>query len=122
MPGSLGVEAILQAMQTFVLQQGLAADIKQPQFEQLASHTTVWKYRGQILLDVKMMQLEVHIKTIEKQGEELYVIGDAYLWRDGMRIYQLTEVVEVLRYNRQWRQLKHRLPLSLLVPSRPLCP
>ncbi len=92
MPGSLGVEAILQAMQTFVLQQGLAKDMVNPRFEQLQNHTTVWKYRGQILLDVKMMQLEVHIKSVEKNGSELIVIGDAYLWRDGMRIYQLTDI------------------------------
>ena len=67
MPGSLGVEAILQAMQVFALQQDLGKDFKSPKFVQLPNHKTVWKYRGQILLHVKEMHLEVHIKTIEKR-------------------------------------------------------
>ncbi|MEM7103028.1 MAG: PfaB family protein [Bacteroidota bacterium] len=92
MPGSLGVEAILQAMQVFALQQDLAKDFKSPRFVQLANHQTVWKYRGQILLNVKEMHLEVHIKAIEKRGDQLAIIGDAYLWNEKMRIYQVTDL------------------------------
>ncbi|RLD42104.1 MAG: PfaB family protein [Bacteroidetes bacterium] len=92
MPGSLGVEAILQAMQIFALQQDLAKDFRSPKFVQLAGHKTVWKYRGQILTDVKEMHLEVHIKTIEKRDKQLAIIADAYLWNDKMRIYQLTDL------------------------------
>ena len=92
MPGSLGVEAILQAMQVFALQQDLAKDFRSPRFVQLAGHKTVWKYRGQILSDVKEMHLEVHIKGIEQRGSQLVIIGDAYLWNGKMRIYQLTDL------------------------------
>ncbi|MEL6926996.1 MAG: 3-hydroxyacyl-[acyl-carrier-protein] dehydratase FabA, partial [Bacteroidota bacterium] len=89
---SLGVEAILQAMQTYAIHQNLAAEFSNPRFIQLPNHKTVWKYRGQILLDVKEMNLEVHIKSVERKGEVLAIIGDAYLWRDGMRIYQITDL------------------------------
>ena len=58
MPGSLGVEAILQAMQAFALQQGLGKDFVSPAFVQLPNHKTMWKYRGQILTHVKEMHLE----------------------------------------------------------------
>ncbi len=92
MPGSLGVESILQAMQVFALQQDLGKDFQSPKFVQLANHKTVWKYRGQILLHVKEMHLEVHIKTIEKRGNQLAIIADAYLWNEGMRIYQVTDL------------------------------
>lgn len=92
MPGSLGVEAILQAMQVFALQQDLAKDFDNPKFVQLANHKTVWKYRGQILLNVKEMHLEIHIKTIEQRGEQRAIIGDAYLWNNKMRIYQVTDL------------------------------
>jgi len=92
MPGSLGVEAILQAMQVFALQQDSAKDFRSPKFVQLTGHKTVWKYRGQILTDVKEMHLEVHIKTIEKRDKQLAIIADAYLWNDKMRIYQLTDL------------------------------
>lgn len=92
MPGSLGVEAILQAMQTFALQQDLGKDFKSPKFVQLDNHKTVWKYRGQILLGVENMHCEVHFKNIEKRGDKLAVIGDAYLWNEGTRIYQVTDL------------------------------
>jgi PfaB family protein len=92
MPGSLGVEAILQAMQTFAIQQDLGKDFKNPKFVQLDNHKTLWKYRGQILLGVENMHCEVHFKTIEKRGDKLAIIGDAYLWNEGTRIYQITDL------------------------------
>ncbi|MCG8329227.1 MAG: PfaB family protein [Chitinophagales bacterium] len=92
MPGSLGVESILQAMQVYALQQDLGKDFKSPKFVQAANHKTVWKYRGQILLSVKEMHLEVHIKTIEQRGAQLVIIADAFLWNDKMRIYQVTDI------------------------------
>ncbi|MEM6803903.1 MAG: PfaB family protein, partial [Bacteroidota bacterium] len=92
MPGSLGVESILQAMQVYALQQDLGKDFSSPKFVQLKNHKTVWKYRGQILLSVKEMHLEVHIKEIEKRGDQLAIIADAYLWNEGMRIYQVTDL------------------------------
>jgi hypothetical protein len=58
----------------------------------VANHKTVWKYRGQILLSVKEMHLEVHIKTIEKRGNQLVMIANAFLWNDKMRIYQVTDI------------------------------
>ena len=92
MPGSLGVEAILQAMQTFALQQDLGKEFASPKFVQLKNHKTVWKYRGQILWKPAEMNLEVHIKSIEKRGDQLAIIGDAYLWNGKMRIYQVTDL------------------------------
>ncbi|MFK7978419.1 MAG: PfaB family protein [Saprospiraceae bacterium] len=92
MPGSLGVEAILQAMQTFALQQDLGKAFTSPKFVQLKNHKTIWKYRGQILWKPAEMNLEVHIKAIEKRGDQLAIIGDAYLWNGTMRIYQVTDL------------------------------
>ena len=92
MPGSLGVEAILQAMQTFALQQDMGARFQSPKFVQAANHTTNWKYRGQILLPVKEMHLEVHFKSIEENSNQTIMIADAYLWNDKMRIYHITNL------------------------------
>jgi PfaB family protein len=92
MPGSLGVESILQAMQVFALQQDLGKDFRSPKFVQVPNHKTVWKYRGQILSSVEEMHLEIHIKTIEKRAEQLVIIADAFLWNDKMRIYQVTDI------------------------------
>lgn len=92
MPGSLGVESILQSIQVYALQQDLGKDFNNPRFVQLAQHKTVWKYRGQILLPVKEMHLEVHIKSVEKRDGLLAIIADAYLWNEGMRIYHVTDL------------------------------
>ena len=92
MPGSLGVEAMLQAMQVFALQQDLGTEFNSPKFVQLPNHKTNWKYRGQIFQHVKNMHLEVHIKSISRKGGILEIIGDAYLWNEGMRIYQVTDL------------------------------
>ncbi len=92
MPGSLGVESILQSMQVFALQQDLGKDFKNPKFVQLAQHKTVWKYRGQILLPVKEMHLEVHVKSVEMKNGVFALVADAYLWNEGMRIYQVTDL------------------------------
>ncbi len=92
MPGSLGVEAILQAMQIFAMQQNLGYNFKNPRFVQVDNNKTVWKYRGQILLPVKEMHLEVNFKSIERRGEMLVLLADAYLWNEKTRIYQLTDL------------------------------
>jgi PfaB family protein len=92
MPGSLGVEAISQAMQLFALQQDLGKDFNKPRFVQVENNKTEWKYRGQIRVNVENMHLEVHFKTIEKRGATLVLIANAYLWNEGTRIYQVTDL------------------------------
>jgi 3-hydroxymyristoyl/3-hydroxydecanoyl-(acyl carrier protein) dehydratase len=92
MPGSLGVEAIHQAMQLFALQQDLGKDFKNPRFVQVENNKTEWKYRGQIKINVENMHLEVHFKSIEQKGNTLVLLADAYLWNEGTRIYQITDL------------------------------
>jgi 3-hydroxymyristoyl/3-hydroxydecanoyl-(acyl carrier protein) dehydratase len=92
MPGSLGVEAILQAMQTFALQQDLGKDFKNPKFVQLENNETKWKYRGQILQNAEYMHCEAHFKSIEMQDGTLRILADAYLWNGDTRIYQVTDL------------------------------
>lgn len=89
MPGSLGVEAMLQAVQAFALQTGLTRSFRSPRFGQVGDHQTTWKYRGQIVPSTGTMALEVHINRVEHRDQHVVVIGDANLWRDGLRIYQV---------------------------------
>ncbi|MVM38951.1 hypothetical protein GO730_17705 [Spirosoma sp. HMF3257] len=97
MPGSLGVESMLQAMQVFVLQQGLADGLAGVSFQQAAPHKTVWKYRGQILSSDPDMNLEIHIKTIERTHESLLLTADASLWKGPLRIYAVTDLGLLVR-------------------------
>ena len=92
MPGSLGVEAILQAMQAYAIQQKLGAKFKNARFTHTPNTKTVWKYRGQILAPDRDMQLEVHIKSITETDGRIEILADAFLWKQTMRIYQVTDL------------------------------
>ncbi len=91
MPGSLGVEAILEAMQAFALAEDLGKDFKSPRFDLVSEHTITWKYRGQILPTHKMMKVEVHLTRIERSVSQVLLVGEASLWADGIRIYEVKD-------------------------------
>ena len=91
MPGSLGVEAILEAMQVFALQQDLGRGFANPRFDLVPRQTMTWKYRGQILQATKMMKLEVHLTRLERSAHQVLLLGDASLWADRIRIYELKD-------------------------------
>ncbi|WP_198263490.1 beta-ketoacyl synthase N-terminal-like domain-containing protein [sulfur-oxidizing endosymbiont of Gigantopelta aegis] len=88
MPGSLGVEAMIESIQVFALQQDLAKDFINPRFG-LVEDEAKWTYRGQIIPDNKVMTLEVHIKEIRKSAGRIDIIADGNLWKDGLRIYSV---------------------------------
>ena len=92
MPGSLGVEAIIELMQTYALKKDLGKDFANPRF--IAPMTLVkWKYRGQITPINKQMSLDVHITDIIKTDGEIRLVGDANLSKDGLRIYEVKDIV-----------------------------
>lgn len=97
MPGSLGVEAVLQALRLFVIEHDLAAGIQQPRFAMATGVETKWKYRGQILRHDREMRFDVHIKEVRREADRLLVIADADLWKPGLRIYELTDVAVEVR-------------------------
>jgi 3-hydroxymyristoyl/3-hydroxydecanoyl-(acyl carrier protein) dehydratase len=97
MPGSLGVEAILEAMQVFALQKNLGRAFHSPQFGLAENQNMVWKYRGQILQSHKQMKLEVNITRIQETPEQVTVEGDASLWADTMRIYEVKNAAICIR-------------------------
>lgn len=92
MPGSLGVEAIIQAMQAFALRLDLGAQIGSPRFGLPVDHEVTWKYRGQILPTDAWLSLEVEMKRVDVGSDRITLVGDASLWRDRTRIYQVTDV------------------------------
>lgn len=92
MPGSLGVEAIIELMQTYALSKDLGKEFTNPRF--IAPTTLVkWKYRGQITPLNKQMSLDVHITDIIRTDGEVRLVGDANLSKDGLRIYEVKDIV-----------------------------
>ncbi|MEH0542064.1 3-hydroxyacyl-[acyl-carrier-protein] dehydratase FabA [Streptomyces sp. B21-105] len=97
MPGSLGVEAVLQAMRLFVLERGLAEGVERPRFAMATDVEMKWKYRGQILRDDRELRFDVHIKEVRREADRVLLIADADLWKPGLRIYELTDVAIEVR-------------------------
>jgi len=96
MPGSLGVEAIIQSMQVYALENDLGAALTNPMFSTILSKVK-WKYRGQINpLNIKM-SLDVHITDIQHNDGEVVIIGNANLSKDGLRIYEVADIAICLK-------------------------
>jgi hypothetical protein len=51
-----------------------------------------WKYRGQIIPSTKYMQLDLHVKNIIKNENQVVLTADAYLWRENLRIYEISDI------------------------------
>ena len=91
MPGSLGVESILQAMQIFALHQDVGRPFQSPRFVQRLNHRVQWKYRGQLIPADDQMALDVHIKGVERAEGAVMISGEASLWKNKIRIYEITD-------------------------------
>lgn len=85
MPGSLGIEAIVQAMTVFALSQ----EKSHPVVFMATGQEMTWKYRGQVLQKNKQMQVEVHFRKSHAVGGARLLSGDASLWADNIRIYEI---------------------------------
>ena len=92
MPGSLGVEAIIELLQTYALKNDLGAQFKNPRFSTPLTKV-LWKYRGQITPLNKQMSVDVHITQIIKTDHEVRLVGNANLSKDGLRIYSVQDIV-----------------------------
>ncbi|WP_129676971.1 PfaB family protein [Candidatus Chloroploca sp. Khr17] len=92
MPGSLGVEAISEAVQAYALFCGIGRELPAPHFAPAIDQRTVWKYRGQIIPTTGLMSLEAHITRIEQRGPAIVIVANASLWRDGLRIYEVKDL------------------------------
>jgi 3-hydroxymyristoyl/3-hydroxydecanoyl-(acyl carrier protein) dehydratase len=89
MPGSLGVEAMLQAMQIYAVASDLGTGLRSPRFGvPVCAPPMSWRYRGQITQQHQQFELEVHISDQQREPHGVTLQGDASLWIDGLRIYE----------------------------------
>ena len=87
-PGSLGVEALCQLLQFFMLEQGMGEGIANARFEPLMlAKPVTWKYRGQVVPKNKVITSEIQITEVGEDAQGRYAIAEGCLWVDGKRIY-----------------------------------
>lgn len=91
MPGSLGVEAIIETMQTYAISKDLGAGFNNPKFGQILSNIK-WKYRGQINPLNKQMSMDVSITSVKDENGKKVITGNASLSKDGLRIYEVFDI------------------------------
>ena len=84
-PGSLGIEAMLQLLQFYMIEANLAEGLVNPRFEPVANGDAHrWKYRGQVVPSNRLISTTLDITAV--QGRT--VKASASLWVDGKRIYE----------------------------------
>ncbi len=92
-PGSLGVEAIVQLAQLYIVDQDLAAGIEHPHFEPVAlDRLLTWKYRGQVVPGNQRVEVEVEVLEVRREEGRVTVVFDGALWVDGKRIYRVMKM------------------------------
>lgn len=92
-PGSLGVEAMLQAIQSLMLLEGMDKGIESPRFEPIdIGGRTQWHYRGQVTPEKNKITVEFEVSERGQDQRGVFVIGQARLWVDNLQIYQAPRI------------------------------
>ena len=92
-PGSLGIEAMIQALQLFMLEARMDEGIAEPRFEPLATDSALtWKYRGQVLAHHRTVHTTIEITARGRDERGAWATCEASLWADGQRIYEATNL------------------------------
>lgn len=92
-PGSLGLEAMIQLLQFYMLHTEMDKTITQARFEAIATKRDMeWKYRGQVSPYNKQIEVTMDITDRGTDQEGTYAVADASLWVDGLRIYHATRL------------------------------
>ncbi len=92
-PGSLGIEALIQLLQFYMLDAGMAEGLGDAHFEPLMVGTPLtWKYRGQVTPKNAVISSTMEITEVGTDSSGPYVIGKGSLWVDGLRIYEASNM------------------------------
>lgn len=87
-PGSLGIEAMIQGLQAWMMHAGLADGLTDPRFEPIAlGDAMTWRYRGQVVPTNRTVVVVVDIVEVRREDGAVVALAEADLWCDGRRIY-----------------------------------
>ena len=97
-PGSLGLDAMVQALTQLVWMKGLHKGMKAPHLTTLAPQAPIkWSYRGQVTPERKTVTTAMEILSIESREDDILITARGSLWRDGLRVYEVGPMCVSLR-------------------------
>ncbi|MFC8535715.1 beta-ketoacyl synthase N-terminal-like domain-containing protein [Streptomyces sp. NPDC057249] len=89
-PGSLGVEAMCQLLQYYLLERDAAEGMPDARFEPvLPGREATWTYRGQITPAHRLIRVDMDIVEAGRDERGPYAVADATLWGDDVCIYRV---------------------------------
>ena len=92
-PGSLGIEAMIQVLQWYMIEQNLGKDCIRPRFTCLGLKQSMqWKYRGQVIPENQVITTTMDILEVGKDAVGVFARANASLWVDGKRIYEAIDM------------------------------
>jgi 3-hydroxymyristoyl/3-hydroxydecanoyl-(acyl carrier protein) dehydratase len=92
-PGSLGLEAMIQALQLLMIERGMGAGVASPRFEPIAIGTrTTWKYRGQVVPENRIVSVDIKMTAVGRDERGPFAVAEGSLWVDGKWIYHAREL------------------------------
>ncbi len=88
MPGSLGLEAILQVLRLFMVRTNTNSLQNDYSLSLPLGKKFSWKYRGQVLVTNKKMTVLANIKNKDTSS----ISADASLFADDIKIYEAQDI------------------------------
>jgi 3-hydroxymyristoyl/3-hydroxydecanoyl-(acyl carrier protein) dehydratase len=93
MPGSLGIQAMCHLLQWYLIARDATDDLLAARFEPIMTgQQLTWKYRGQVKPDDRCLTIDMEITGFGEDERGRYATADAWLWVDGQRIYQVSDL------------------------------
>ena len=92
-PGSLGIEAMIQVLQWYMIEQDLGKGMTNPQFTCLGLNKSMqWRYRGQVVPENKVITTTMDILEVGSDDIGIFARANTSLWVDGKRIYEAIDM------------------------------
>ncbi len=87
-PGSLGIHMLVELLTVMALDREKRAGVRRTKSESIAANApTVWRYRGQVLPESKVVSVIVEITAVEDTPTGRRYLGAGSLFVDGLKIY-----------------------------------
>ncbi|MFC8393634.1 hypothetical protein [Streptomyces sp. NPDC057238] len=90
-PGSMGVEAMAQLLQFYLVHTATREELATSRLEPMMQNREFsWKYRGQVVPANDLVTVEIAITATGHDAQGRWATADGWLWVDGLRIYHMS--------------------------------